>query len=193
MFYRQRLFKKEQQRLLEFARLTIKAKLNRDQPPGFDDLTHPYTLKRGVFVTLTRDKKLRGCIGMVQGVKPLYQAVADAAESAAFNDPRFPPVAEDELPKINIEISVISPLRKVDSVTHVKVPRHGVLLRLGNSSGILLPQVAAKNRWDRETLLEHVCLKAGLEKHSWKDELAEVMVFEAQVFAEETSDKPEDS
>ncbi len=181
---RKRLQKREQLSLLQFARATITAKLRHEMPPLFQYPTHPFDLKRGVFVTLTKNKKLRGCIGLVHGVKPLYEAVADAAESAAFADPRFPPLELKELPKIKIEISVISPLKRVKSMSQVKVPKHGVMLRHGEASGILLPQVAAKNKWNTQTLLEHVCLKAGLQKGSWRDATTELMVFEAQIFAE---------
>ena len=139
----------------------------------------------GAFVTLLKNKSLRGCIGYIKGVKPLYRSIQELAEFAAFYDPRFEPLDESELPNIVIEISVLSPLRKIGSLKKIKVRRHGLFIRLENAQGLLLPQVAAKHNWDRTTFLEHVCLKAELPRDAWLNPAAEIMIFEAQIFMEQ--------
>lgn len=181
---RKTLNQDEQQYLLNLARKTIASRLAMQPSPPLPAAPPRLWQNRGVFVTLNKDSNLRGCIGVVHGVKPLYLAVQEAALSAAFDDPRFPPLSLEEFPEISIEISVISPLRGIDSVEKIKIPRHGLLFQLGERNAVLLPQVAAKNHWDRQKLLEHVCLKAGLEKEAWQHPDAEMMTFEAQVFCE---------
>ncbi len=141
--------------------------------------------ERGAFVTLLKNKNLRGCIGYIKGVKPLFKSIQELAEFAAFFDPRFEPLDEAELSEIVIEISVLSPLRKINSIKKIKVRRHGLFIRLGSAQGLLLPQVAVKHNWDRETFLQHVCLKADLPREAWQDPKAEIMTFEAQVFIEQ--------
>jgi len=123
----------------------------------------------------------------VRGVKPLYQTVQEAAEAAAFQDPRFSPLKQEELSKISIEISVLSPLRPISSVRKIKVGRDGLLIKVGESHGLLLPQVARKNRWNRQTFLEHVCIKAGLHRDAWQQPETELMTFRAQVFKDDNS------
>jgi AmmeMemoRadiSam system protein A len=179
------LSKQEQMYLLDFARKSIEAKIRGENPPSFDPKFSRLQQPRGAFVTLNKNGNLRGCIGLTQGIKPLYQIVQDVAEAAAFQDPRFQPLTEQELPNITIEISVISPMRKISNVKKIKVGRHGLLIKLGHAQGLLLPQVASNNGWSRQTFLEHTCIKAGLPKDAWKNPAAEIMIFEAQVFGEE--------
>ncbi|MFQ5631207.1 MAG: AmmeMemoRadiSam system protein A [bacterium] len=191
MFHKKRrdtLSKDEQEYLLEFARKTIEAKLRGEAPPTYDDKFPRLKEERGAFVTLNKDKNLRGCIGLITGIKPLYQTIQEVAEAAAFQDPRFPPLTEDELPETTLEISVLSPLRKISNIKKIKVRKHGLFIKLGNDQGLLLPQVAANNKWSRQTFLEHTCLKAGLPKDAWKDPAAEIMIFGAQVFEEESQE-----
>ncbi len=180
----ERLSKNEQTFLLNLARKTIEARLCGDMTPSVDRHTPHLDQERAAFVTLLKDESLRGCIGYTRGVKPLYQAVQELAEFAAFRDPRFRPLQKNELGETTIEISVLTPLRKINSVKKIKTRRHGVSIRLGESQGLLLPQVASKNRWDRQTFLEHVCLKANLDKNAWQNPQAEILIFEAQVFKE---------
>ncbi len=179
------LSKQEQESLLALARKTIEAKLNDSPPPEVTDASSYLKNGCGAFVTLTKNDNLRGCIGLIKSPKPLGQTIQEAAEAAAFKDPRFPPLNEDELKDIRIEISVISPLQKISSIRKIKVRRHGLFIKKGAAQGLLLPQVAAHHDWDRQTFLEHVCLKAGLEKDAWKEPESEIMVFDAQVFEEE--------
>ena len=145
------------------------------------------TLNRehGAFVTLTLDGALRGCIGYAAPLKPLYLTVRDTAAYAALRDPRFTPVAAAELPRLKYEISVLSPLRRVVDLEQIKVCRDGLLVKKGGSEGLLLPQVCAERRWDRETFLEQTCVKAGLSRDCWKDENTDVFRFTAVVFGEE--------
>ena len=148
-------------------------------PPPFKALHR----SQGAFVTLKKEGHLRGCIGIFEAASPLYQVVEEMALSAAFNDPRFPPLVPEELPVIEIEISVLSPLRP-GRPEEVEVGRHGVYIVRGNFRGVLLPQVPLEYGWDRETFLDHVCLKAGLPPRCWEDPESKIYLFTAEVFEE---------
>ncbi|MEW6586052.1 MAG: AmmeMemoRadiSam system protein B [Nitrospirota bacterium] len=132
-----------------------------------------------VFVTIKENGSLRGCIGHVRPVMPLYQSVIKNAVAASSSDPRFPPLKKEELSGIDMEISVLSPLRPVKDAKEIEVGRHGLVIRRGLQSGLLLPQVASENGWDRETFLDQLCVKAGLPKGAWKD--AELYSFTAEI------------
>ncbi len=136
----------------------------------------------GAFVTLYKKGMLRGCIGALESDKPLYQTVSDMAKAAAFRDPRFRPVTADELPYIDLEISVLTPLEEIASPEEIKVGVHGLLISKGSRSGLLLPQVASERSWDTITFLEETCRKAGLPKDAWKEEETRIYVFSADVF-----------
>ena len=169
--------------LLELARATITASLcdRLVEPPAPDSGVLLET--RGAFVTLKIDGVLRGCIGHVIGVAPLWRAVRDNAVAAAFDDPRFPPLTADELERSHIEISVLTPLCR-SSAEEVVVGRHGILIERGAARGLLLPQVATEYGWDRETFLDHTCRKAGLEPGSWRRPETTISTFSAEVFGE---------
>lgn len=148
-------------------------------------VTEPNLLRRsGAFVTLEKHGDLRGCIGTTQAKRPLYQTVQWAAIAAAVQDPRFPSVVPEELEEIEIEISVLSPLRPIEDVNEVQVGVHGLYIVKGQRSGLLLPQVATEQGWDREAFLRGVCRKAGLPEGCWR-EGAQLYVFTADVFEEE--------
>jgi len=136
----------------------------------------------GAFVTLTSDARLRGCIGHVDAVKPLYLTVRECARAAALNDPRFDPVTPSELPLLHMEISVLSPLFDVVP-DEVEVGRHGLLISRGGRRGLLLPQVAVEWNWDREQFLRETCLKAGLTPDAWQHG-ARIQAFTAQIVKE---------
>jgi AmmeMemoRadiSam system protein B/AmmeMemoRadiSam system protein A len=138
--------------------------------------------KRGAFVTLKKRGRLRGCIGYMKGIKPLCQTIKEMAVAAAFHDPRFRPVTETELPDLEIEISVLTPLKRIKDVEEIEVGKHGIFIEKGFHSGLLLPQVATEYGWDRETFLEHCCLKAGLSSDAWKDGKTRICTFSAEVF-----------
>ncbi|MCK5125583.1 MAG: AmmeMemoRadiSam system protein B [candidate division Zixibacteria bacterium] len=138
--------------------------------------------KRGAFVTLNKQGMLRGCIGLVQAKKPLADAVANMAIAAAFEDPRFPEVTADELNDLDYEISVMSPLVLVTDINKIMVGRDGLMIRWEMHSGLLLPQVASEQKWNRITFLEQTCLKAGLPKNSYKDKQAKIYKFSVDKF-----------
>ncbi len=139
----------------------------------------------GVFVTLTKRGKLRGCIGYVEGIKPLWEAVIDNTRNAAFEDSRFPEVSMKEFDDISIEISVMTPLRPIKSVDEIIIGQHGLVIRKGFHSGLLLPQVPVEWGWNRDEFLVHICQKAGLPPDAWKKPDTKLYVFSAQVFSEE--------
>ena len=140
--------------------------------------------KRGAFVTLKKEGRLRGCIGMLEADKPLYQLIPELALSSAFQDPRFKPLTADELPKVKIEISVLSPLSPARA-DEVEVGKHGIYIKRGFNCGVLLPQVATEHNLTREEFLQQGCLKAGLPKDCYKDTDTKLYVFTAEVFEEE--------
>ncbi len=178
------LNKEEKKYLLKLARETIKASLF-DQPlPKAEPITENLKTKTGAFVTLNKRGQLRGCIGYVVGHRPLYQAIQELALSAAFNDPRFPPVQKEEFNDLEIEISVLTPLEPVKDVSEIEVGKHGLMVRNGFYEGLLLPQVATEYGWDRQTFLEETCLKAGLPPNAWRDPQTEIFKFSALIFSE---------
>ncbi len=138
----------------------------------------------GSFVTITENGQLRGCIGYIRAYKPLYQTVHECAISAALNDYRFTPLQQNELDKIHLEISVLSPLEKVENLDDIKVGRDGLLIVKGAYQGVLLPQVATEYGWDRTTFLEQTCRKAGLPPDAYKDKDTTIYKFSAEVFSE---------
>jgi len=142
--------------------------------------------ERGAFVTLRKAGELRGCIGYTAAEKPLYLTVRDTATLAALRDTRFQPVSASELPQIDYEVSVLSPLRRVLDVRQIKVGQHGLLMKNGAYEGLLLPQVPVEERWDRQRFLEETCAKAGMRSDCWKDENTDIFMFTAVVFGENT-------
>ncbi|MCK9995569.1 MAG: AmmeMemoRadiSam system protein B [Candidatus Krumholzibacteria bacterium] len=145
------------------------------------DLSASLVSHRGAFVTLTIAGQLRGCIGYIEGIKPLVDAVAENGRSAAVGDPRFNPVAVDELARLEIEVSALTPLVPIAGPGEIVIGRHGVVLAKGGRRAVFLPQVATEQDWDRDTMLTHLALKAGLDPDGWR-EGAEFLVFEADVF-----------
>jgi AmmeMemoRadiSam system protein A len=137
---------------------------------------------RGVFTTLYYFGELRGCVGFVMPVASLYRAVAETAQAAAFDDTRFPPLTPEELPEIEISLSVLSPLRPIRP-EEIEVGRHGLLISLGGRRGLLLPKVAVEHAWARTIFLEQTCHKAGLPANAWQAG-ASIEAFTAEVFGE---------
>lgn len=136
----------------------------------------------GAFVTLTIDNELRGCIGHITASAPLASTVREVAVAAALEDPRFSPVTKKEWEGIDLEVSVLTPLERVKNVEDITPGVHGLYIRRGFQSGLLLPQVATEYGWDRVTFLEQTCRKAGLRKNDWKEADTEIYWFKAQVF-----------
>jgi AmmeMemoRadiSam system protein B/AmmeMemoRadiSam system protein A len=174
----------EQRSLLEIARRTIESYIREGKRPPVKAATERLKEPRGVFVTLHEHGELRGCIGYVEAVKPVYEAVSEMAVAASTEDPRFEPVRPEELASIDIEITVLTPLQPLADPESVTVGRHGLVVRKGFNSGLLLPQVPVEQRWNRQQFLEHTCLKAGLPRNAWKDKETRLFVFAGQVFGE---------
>ncbi len=174
--------------LLRLARRAITAAVAGEAPPSAaamatelgEDLTPRLREPRGAFVTLTIGGQLRGCIGHIEGIEPLAQAVVDNAVSAAMNDPRFSPLRPDELDAIAVEVSALTPLRTVDGPDAIILGRHGIVLGRGHRRAVFLPQVAPEQGWDLPTTLDHLALKAGLPADAWRGD-AEFQVFEAEI------------
>jgi AmmeMemoRadiSam system protein A len=178
----------EKKFLLKLARETILNHFYKKNPARREYFSENLKEPCGVFVTLEKNKDLRGCIGYVEGYKPLQDAVRDNALSAAFRDPRFPSLEERELDEVEIEISVLTPLEKVDDIEDIEVGRDGLLVKKGYYQGLLLPQVATDWGWNRIQFLEQTCRKAGLPPNAWMDEETEIEKFSALVFSESDFD-----
>ncbi|MDD5669953.1 MAG: AmmeMemoRadiSam system protein A [Candidatus Omnitrophica bacterium] len=175
----------QKKRLIEIARQTIKYKLEKGKDLKIDESDETLNRKMGAFVTLHEDGQLRGCIGNLIGSKALYLTIQEMALEAALRDPRFTPLKLNELNKIEIEISVLSPLEKVDSCEDIILSTHGVLIQKGMRSGVFLPQVAEETGWSKEEFLSCLCShKAGLPPDAWKDPSTEIYIFTAEVFSE---------
>ncbi len=168
--------------LHKVARESIEARCRGADPPSFTVDSMKLKEPRGAFVTLHKHGKLRGCIGHIMASRPLVQTVMETAVAAAFEDPRFPPLDPGELKDIEVEISVLTPLERVRNPEEIRVGIHGIVLKKGNRSGLLLPQVATEQGWDRTSFLENCCLKAGLLRDAWRDADTEIYIFSADVF-----------
>lgn len=168
--------------LKRVARKSIENAVKGARFPDLQPPTKRLSEKRGAFVTLKINDQLRGCIGYIQPIKPLSDAVREMARAAAVDDDRFDPVSPGEIEQLDIEITVLSPLIKVTDELQILVGRDGLFIRLGYQSGVLLPQVAAEEKWDRETFLAQTCLKANLPPDAWRDPQAEIYHFSAVVF-----------
>jgi AmmeMemoRadiSam system protein B/AmmeMemoRadiSam system protein A len=176
------LNEEEKKTLHHIAKTVIENKVRGKAVPEFK--IEPSILKenRGAFVTINKRGQLRGCIGYIEGHGPLYKTIEEMAEAAAFRDPRFSPVTERELPDLEIEISVLTPLKRITDVNEIEVGKHGIYMKKGWYSGLLLPQVATEYGWDRKTFLDHTCQKAGLPTTAWKDKSTEIYIFSADIF-----------
>ncbi len=169
--------------LLSIARETIRQYLKSGATPHPRDLDPALDQKRGVFVTIKKQHELRGCIGHMAADSPLRQIVGAMAIQAATNDRRFLPVSLEELPRCEIEISVLTPYAKVDGPGDIVLGRDGILLKKSGRSAVYLPQVAVEQGWDLDETLGHLCRKAGLSSDCWKED-AEFYTFQSEVFSE---------
>jgi len=173
----------EKKELLTLARKSVEhAVRNKEAYEPEVNASETLNQERGAFTTLRIAGGLRGCIGYTAPIKPLYLTVRDTATLAALRDPRFPAVELSELAKLEYEISVLSPLRRVMNIEEIKVGQHGLLMKNGSNEGLLLPQVPVEEKWDRQKFLEHTCAKAGLPADCWKDEETDIFMFTAVVF-----------
>jgi MEMO1 family protein len=176
------LNEEEKKTLHHIARTVIENKARGKAVPEFKIGSSILKENRGAFVTIHKRGQLRGCIGYIEGRGPLHKTIEEMAEAAAFRDPRFTPVKEKELPELELEISVLTPLKKIKDVTEIQVGKHGIYIKKGWYAGLLLPQVATEYGWDRQTFLEHTCQKAGLPSNAWKEKDTEIYIFSADIF-----------
>lgn len=175
----------EKKLLLSTARQSILSALNESTKPAIDYSVYPLLkLKLGAFVTLKINEQLRGCIGYIVAMGPLFDTICETARSAAFNDPRFNPLTREEFDKIKIEISVLSPLEPITNYDDIETGKHGILLDEGGRA-VLLPQVATENNFNRAQFLTALCHKAGLYGEYWKERMLKIKIFTATVFSEE--------
>ena len=176
---------------VQLARATLENKICGIKMPSLP-LTKIFNEKRGVFVTLTKKGDLRGCIGFPTPVYPLQEAIEEAAVSAALQDPRFYPVAPQELCELRVEVTILTvpcrldvePARRPDAV---EAGKHGLIVRKSGRSGLLLPQVPREFGWNSREFLDHTCIKAGLPAGCWQSDDTEIYTFEGQIFHEQES------
>ncbi|MFO7735932.1 MAG: AmmeMemoRadiSam system protein A [bacterium] len=173
-------------KLLSLARESIMEKFTGIAPPSYENLKKNPSVqsKNGVFVTLKKNKDLRGCIGTVVNTIPLFDSVRYMAKESAFRDPRFPPVSREEVDDIVIELSLLSIPEKTDGPENIKLGEHGIILKKNERQSLFLPQVATEQCWDLETTLTHLSLKAGLSGDAWKSSDCTFKVFRAFYFNE---------
>lgn len=177
--------------LLQLARESIEEKLLQRPSKTLKELQSdtPPQLRgeEGAFVTLkaTPSGNLRGCIGNIFGEGPLYKTVYRLAKESAFRDPRFRPLTLKELNNVKIEVSILTLPKRIEGVDKIVVERDGVILTLGHRKALFLPQVAQEEGWDRETLLRHLSLKAGLAPDGWLAKGVTFETFQAEVIEEE--------
>jgi hypothetical protein len=173
------------QQLLKVARKTLSSYLETENIPNFDIDNPELKKKLGVFVTLRKNGRLRGCIGKFEPDIELWRLVQQKAIDAATKDPRFQPLTKNELDQIELEISVLSKPKEISDWKKIEPGRHGVIIKKGRRGGTFLPQVATENNWDRETFLSSLCLhKAGLAAECYKDPTVKLFIYTAEVFQE---------
>ena len=182
--FRFELTDEEKNYLKELVVQSISISLNPSDTPSGPPQPPTDKLRQelGAFVTLKLGGHLRGCIGNVQGAGELFQTVWDMAQHAAFEDPRFPPLHENEFDAIDYEISILSPIDVCPDPGLVEIGRHGLIMSREGRTGLLLPQVPVEWKWDRETFLAQTCVKAGLPRDAWKEPETTILWFEAVVF-----------
>ena len=177
---------KQQTQLLQLARGAIKDLFRKPEVQFETYAADPaFRLHAGAFVTITQLGELRGCIGFIVADKELYKTIYEAAQLAASEDPRFPPVNEGEVDGLSIEISVLSPPEPLGSYDEIVIGKHGLIVREGFASGLLLPQVPVEHNMDRDEYLTAICRKAGLPANRWREKQLELQAFTAHVFSED--------
>ena len=179
--YKSPLSDQQKQELLSLARKTVVDHVKNKRTPEPDVKDNRLLANGATFVTINRNHQLRGCIGNIQPVVPLYRSVISNAVAASSRDPRFPPMTPGELADMEVEVTVLSPMEPIDDARQIKVGTHGVYLEKSGRSAVFLPQVPVEQGWDLPTYLEQLCYKAGLPKDAWKDKDARLQVFTADI------------
>ncbi len=177
--------KAQKEILLKTAHDTVEAVIRNEPIPKPESDDPELNAKCGCFVTLKNKGRLRGCIGQFISEMPLIELVVEMAKASATGDPRFfaDPITPDELKQLDIEISVLSPLKRTDDPLSLRLGTDGIYIKSGGTSGCFLPQVATETGWSREEFLSYCCAhKAGLAADAWKDPNTEVYLFTADVF-----------
>jgi AmmeMemoRadiSam system protein A len=172
----------DRRRLIDLARRALEARVTRAGHLVIDPALAG-DVRCGAFVTIFHHGELRGCLGRLNSPLPIAHLVAQLAQAVADSDPRFNPVSPQELAGIDVEISILTPEREIESIEEIEVGTHGLIVEQGTCRGLLLPQVPGEHGWDRDAFLDHACLKAGLAADAWRRG-ARIFVFEAQVFGE---------
>ena len=170
--------------LLQIARDAIICYLEDRIPSKLQGLEAELSQRSGAFVTLHKRGQLCGCVGQIVSDKPLYETVAEAAIAAATRDPRFHRVNLSEMPELEIEISVLTPLQPLEHIEDLEIGVHGLYIKHGEHSGLLLPQVATVHNWNCTEFLQQACKKAKLPDKAWQDPETEIYLFSSQVFGE---------
>lgn len=176
------LSENDRQSLLDLARRAIAEAVSLQKSAESIAQSAVFLEKRGVFVTLHIRDRLRGCIGVIEPVEPLPESIARCAAGAALHDPRFSPVRVEELPELQIEISLLSPLEPI-LPENIEIGKHGLLISQGSKRGLLLPQVAAEHKLSREQFLEETCRKAGLNARAWEEPETRILGFTCEIFS----------
>jgi AmmeMemoRadiSam system protein A len=174
----------DRETLAKLARQAVEAEVTGLAPPQLDDLSGVLGEQRGCFVTLTNQGRLRGCIGTFRPSGPLGRVIIDVARSAV-RDPRFvsEPVTPAELPALDVEVSVLTPLTRTDEPEQLEVGRHGIYVASGGRAGCFLPEVATDQGWNPEQFLDYCCThKAGLPPGAWRNPQTDVFLFESEKF-----------
>jgi len=178
---------------LKLARESVRTSFSKQELKIDKGLIKKFSEKQGVFVTINKNKELRGCIGFPEPTYPLYDAIVKGSRSAAFEDPRFPSLEQNELDDVEFEISVLTVPELIDVkepeeyLKKIKIGEDGLIIRGMLGSGLLLPQVFPEWKADEKKALEMTCSKAGLPADCWKDRSNRIFKFQAQIFAEEDS------
>ena len=175
-------------RLLKIARASVEAAAGGKRQPQFIEPYAELQGNHGCFVTLKNKGSLRGCIGCFSSDKPLWRTVQEQAVASTKHDPRFlsAPITPEEVPQLTVEISVLSPLRRIENPLDLDLGKHGIVVQRGSRRGCFLPQVATETGWSKEEFLSRCCEgKAGLDPGAWRDPSTEVLVFTAEVFHEQ--------
>jgi len=176
----------DRQSLLALARRAIVEAVSFQKSIGDTPRIGASTEIRGVFVTLHARGRLRGCIGVVEVFEPLGESIPHCAASAALRDSRFSPVRVEELPEIEIELSLLSSFEPILS-ENIEIGKHGLLISQGSKRGLLLPQVAVEHKFSRDQFLEETCRKAGLSANAWQEADTKIFGFTCEVFSEAKS------
>jgi AmmeMemoRadiSam system protein A len=176
------LTESDQQLLLRLAREALDESVRKGHLSEIPKPAGAPEERCGAFVTLHVRGRLRGCVGYIESARPLFQTVRECALAAALRDTRFDPVEPEELPFLDVEISVLSPLEDI-LPNQIEIGRHGLLVSRGYRRGLLLPQVAVEWKWDRELFLGETCRKAGLPEDEWRRGVR-IQAFTAQIFSE---------